>query len=68
MKKKILSCTIVMIFAIGYTPLKTVNSEPVKTTITCPEGDKYLCYTTVDGMPVRKGKGATIVVVETIAP
>jgi hypothetical protein len=68
MKKKILSFVFVMTFIIGFTPFESVKSEPVKTTITCPEGDKYVFYTTVEGVPVRKGKGPTTVVVESVAP
>ncbi|WP_139316539.1 hypothetical protein [Algoriphagus marinus] len=66
MEKTILFFGITMILGLIVMPENVRSSElapDTTTTIECPSGDKYLCYTTADGRNVRKGKGRTIVTV-----
>jgi len=65
MKNRILSIGLILLFGTIFTPVHVAVSDTMTTTVECPEGDRYLCYSNSDGLNVRKGKGKTIV---TIAP
>lgn len=61
MKNLIYFITLIVL-VVFTTTFPTSNTE-AQTTISCPGGDKYLCYTTAGGTNVRKGKGRTIVTI-----
>lgn len=67
MKSKVLGLGIVATLALlGQSQnVNAIEVDGPTTTVECPNGDKYLCYTNAEGLNVRKGKGKTIV---TIAP
>jgi hypothetical protein len=65
MKNRILAIGLILLIGAIFTPVHSAVSDTMTTTVECPEGDRYLCYSNSDGLNVRKGKGIAIV---TIAP
>jgi hypothetical protein len=58
---KLLSIVCAFFLLLGTTKVSaTANTDEPGTTITCPEGDTYKCYTQ-GTLTVYKGKGATVI-------